>query len=230
MKSGFILEDVPETRQWLTVLLQEAFEGIAVKEAGTVREGAHLVRSAQFDIALIDLSLPDGSGLDVLRAYRKATPEGAAIVTTVMSDDSHIVSALAAGADGYLLKEQPYEMLVRQLRQMSSGIPALSPSVARRIMSHFRLTGPLESEEGNLTKRETEVLALIARGLRNSEAAATLGISENTVSGYIKTIYRKLGISSRAEASWHASRMGLNSGHETPQTPGATTDRLGRAE
>ena len=216
MRSGFILEDVPETRQWLTVLLQEAFEGISVQAAGTVREGAQLVRSAAFDVALIDLSLPDGNGLDVLRSYRKASPEGAAIVTTVMSDDSHIVSALAAGADGYLLKEQPYEMLVRQLRELSSGIPALSPSVARRIMSHFRLTGPLESEEENLTKRETEVLALIARGLRNSEAAAALGISDNTVSGYIKTIYRKLGISSRAEASWHASRMGLNNGQEIP--------------
>ncbi|WP_243614601.1 response regulator [Shimia aestuarii] len=211
MRLGFILEDVPETRQWLTVLLQDAFEGISVQTASTVREGTQLVQGTVFDVALIDLSLPDGNGLDVLRSFRKASPEGAAIVTTVMSDDGYIVSALAAGADGYLLKEQPYEMLVRQLRELSSGIPALSPSVARRIMSHFRLTGPIESEEGDLTKRETEVLALIARGLRNSEAAAALGISENTVSGYIKTIYRKLGISSRAEASWHASRMGLNS-------------------
>src|SRR5690606_37133972 len=97
----------------------------------------------------------------------------------------------------------------RQLRQMAEGIPALSPSVARRSMEHFRRTGPAAPDD-DLTARVREVLGLIGRGLRNGEVSAQLGISENTVAGYIKSIYRKLGISSRAEALWHASRLGLS--------------------
>ena len=92
---------------------------------------------------------------------------------------------------------------------MAEGLPALSPSVARRIMEHFRRTGPA-APDNDMTGREREVLGLIGRGLRNAEVAVQLGISENTVAGYIKSIYRKLGISSRAEASWHASRLGLS--------------------
>ena len=203
-----IVEDLSETRRWLAEIAGSAFPGCTIVEAVSMRAGiAEAARNA-FDIALIDLGLPDGSGLEVLRAIRVEPHETICVVTTVMGDDASIVGALSAGAEGYLLKEQPRELLVRQLRQTAQGIPALSPSVARRIMEHFRRTGPAAMEDG-LTARERDVLALIGRGLRNGEAAEALGLSENTVSSYIKTIYRKLGISSRAEASWHAARMGL---------------------
>lgn len=203
-----IVEDLSETRRWLAEIAGSAFPNCTIVEAVSMRAGiAEAARNA-FDIALIDLGLPDGSGLEVLRAIRVEPRETICVVTTVMGDDASIVGALSAGAEGYLLKEQPRELLVRQLRQTAQGIPALSPSVARRIMEHFRRTGPAAMEDG-LTARERDVLALIGRGLRNGEAAEALGLSENTVSSYIKTIYRKLGISSRAEASWHAARMGL---------------------
>lgn len=110
-----------------------------------------------------------------------------------------------------LLKEQPRELLVRQLTDTVEGVPALSPSVARRIMEHFRRTGP-NTEETTLTARERDVLGLVGRGLRNSEVAQALQLSDHTVAGYIKSIYRKLDISSRAEASWHAARLGLGDG------------------
>ena len=211
MKQILIVEDVTETRRWLATLVTTAFPGAAVAEAATRRQGLDALRDP-FDLALIDLSLPDGSGLDVLRALRAAHPGSLAVVTTAIADDSHIVAALCSGAEGYLLKDQPPEVLIRQLRQLTLGIPALSPAIARRIMQHFRLTGPTDPVEATLTQRESEVLALIGRGLRNQEVAQTLGLSDSTVAGYIKTVYRKLGISSRAEASWHATRMGLNSG------------------
>lgn len=163
-----------------------------------------------FDLALIDLGLPDGSGLDVLRLLRRGSPEAIAVVTTVMGDDASIVAALSAGADGYLLKESTPAVLARQLAQLSIGMPAISPAVARRIMEHFRLTGPTAEIDAQLTERETEVLGLIARGLRNAEVAAEMGIAETTVAGYIKIVYRKLGIGSRAEAAWHANRLGLH--------------------
>lgn len=212
MKSVLILEDVSETLQWLGEIAVEAFPGCAVTGVSSVRDALEAMEGQDFDLALIDLRLPDGSGLEVLRQLQAGAPATVCIVTTAMADDSSIVGALSAGASGYLLKEQMREGIIRQLQQIKEGVPALSPSIARRIMEHFRRTGPASGETGNLTAREQEVLTLIGRGMRNAEVAVQLGLSENTVSGYIKAIYRKLGISSRAEASWHAAQLGLSFG------------------
>jgi len=210
MKSVLILEDVSETLHWLGEIAAEAFPRCHVTGVSSVRDALAAIDRQSFDLALIDLRLPDGSGLDVLRRLRATFPETICIVTTAMADDSSIVGALSAGASGYLLKEQMREGIIRQLQQIREGVPALSPSIARRIMEHFRRTGPSAGETGNLTARELEVLTLIGRGIRNAEVAAELKLSENTVAGYIKVIYRKLGISSRAEASWHAAQLGLS--------------------
>lgn len=209
MRSALIVEDVAETRKWLAEIVTQAFPGCRVYGAGDVAAALVAVEDAVFDLALIDLGLPDGSGLEVLRALREAHPETVCVITTVVGDDAHIVSALSAGAQGYLLKEQPAELLGRQLRQLTDGVPALSPSIARRIMEHFQRTGPVMDDGCDLSEREKQTLSLIARGFRNAEAAAHLGIAECTVASHIKAIYRKLGISSRAEASWHATRLGL---------------------
>lgn len=205
-----LLEDVAATRDWLADLLRQAFgPPLDIVEAPTRAAGLVASRAGNHDLALIDLGLPDGDGLDVLRALRARPDCGPCIVTTVLADDGHIVSALSAGAEGYLLKDQPPEVLVRQLRQHRDGIPALSPRIARRIMEHFRFTASPVDDASQLTDRESEVLALIGRGLRNAEVARSLNLTENTVAGYIKSIYRKLNISNRAEASWHANRLGL---------------------
>ena len=203
-------EAMAEPRRWLAGLVSAAFPGAALAEAASQRAGLHAAEAGGFGMALIDIGLPDGSGLEVLRALRQTAPETLCIVTTVLGDDANIVAALSVGAAGYLLKEQPGAVIVAQLRQAAQGVPALSPAIARRIMDHFRYTGPAAPAEQGLTARETEVLALIARGLRNAEVAAELRLAESTVASYIKDIYRKLGISSRAEASWHATRLGLN--------------------
>ncbi|HET7333866.1 MAG TPA: response regulator transcription factor [Rhizomicrobium sp.] len=212
MKTTLIVEDVLETRRWLSTIVRNAFADCVIDEAPNVRRANQAIAAGDYDLALIDLGLPDGSGLDVLRNLRQASARTICVVTTVMGDDAHIVAALSAGAHGYLLKSQPPDVLTRQLTQLTEGVPALSPSIARRIMEHFRLTGPAAEADGALTARETEVLGLIGRGLRNVDVAESLGLSENTVATHIKAIYRKLGISSRAEASWHATRMGLGDG------------------
>lgn len=209
MNHILIVEDISETRNWLSDIASAAFPGCTIGVAGTMRGGMAEVARHDYDLALIDLGLPDGSGLEVLRNLRLVRPQTVSVVTTVMGDDAHIVAALSAGADGYLLKEQPEDLLTRQLRQLAAGIPALTPSIARRIMEHFRYTGPADDPEDELTGRERDVLALIGRGLRNGEVADELGLAEGTVASHIKAIYRKLGISSRAEAAWHAARMGL---------------------
>lgn len=209
MKYVLIVEDIAETRLWLTNIIKDTFGDTIVATAATVRDGVRLTSEKEYDLALIDLGLPDGTGLDVLRHIKSNCPKTLCVITTVMGDDAHIVAALSAGAQGYLLKEQPAVMISKQLAQLAEGLPALSPSIAQRIMEHFRLTGPAAESEHQLTAREQEVLALIGRGMRNIDAAKALNLAETTIASHIKSIYRKLGISSRAEASWHATQLGL---------------------
>ncbi len=209
MKSILILENVTETRQWLARLLASAFPAPLTTEASCLADVPDsLIKENDFDLALIDLRLPDGCGLDTLRRIRVLSPATLCVVVTSFGEDSDVVAALAAGADGYLLKDQPEDQIRVQLADLSHGLAAISPGIARRIAKHFSLTGPT-AQEDSLTRRESEVLALISRGLRNAEVAESLEISSNTVASHIKAIYHKLSISSRAEASWHATRLGL---------------------
>lgn len=204
-----ILEDLAETRRWLAQIVGEAFPGCTITEASSQREGLAAARAGGHDLALIDLALPDGSGLDVVRMLRRHDPEALVVVATVMGDDSSIIAAISAGAHGYLLKDSPADLFVTQLAQLRSGYPALSPSVARLMMQHFASTAFVPEGAELLTPRESEVLTLVAQGLRNSEVAEQLHLTAHTVAGYIKSIYAKLGISNRAEAARRAARLGL---------------------
>jgi Response regulator containing a CheY-like receiver domain and an HTH DNA-binding domain len=212
-----VVEDVRETREWVVRLVRQALSPVAprlsVTETATMRQALGAIGpkadNPGFDLAFIDLSLPDGDGFRVLRYLKSQSPATVGVVTTAMAADSDIVAALAAGAQGYLLKDQPEELIVRQIAAIQAGVPAISPPIARRIMEHFRLTGPNTEPESLLTEREQEVLSLIGRGQRVPEVAQILGVAHSTIATHIKSIYAKLGISSRAEAAVHASRMGL---------------------
>lgn len=208
-----IVDDLAEARNWLNGIAQAAFPAPhEIDSVTTMQAGLSAATRHSYDVALIDLRLPDGSGIEVLRALRQKSSDTLCVITTVMGDDAHIVAALSTGANGYLLKEQPSETIIRQLQQLAEGIPALSPAIARRIMEHFQLTGPAAPPEESLTAREKQVLALISRGMRNVDVSEQLSLSGNTVATHIKSIYRKLGISSRAEASWYATMLGLAPG------------------
>ncbi len=205
-----IVEDLAEARRWLQGVAKAAFPAPHdIDTTATMQAGFAAASQRDYDVALIDLKLPDGSGIEVLRTLRQRSLKTLCVVTTAMGDDVHIVAALSAGANGYLLKEQPSDTIIQQLSQLSKGIPALSPAIARRIMDHFQLTGPAAEPDERLTEREKEVLALISRGMRNVDVSEHLSLSSNTVATHIKSIYRKLGISSRAEASWYAAMLGL---------------------
>lgn len=204
-----ILEDVRQSREWLAGIVQDIFPESEIVKAATLRSAGEAVSRQKFDLALVDLSLPDGEGSTLLWRLSREQPDCMSVVTTVMAADSAIVSALAAGAQGYLLKSEPEDVLQHQLRLLLTGVPPLSPQIARRIMQHFQLTGPNYESTSNLTKRETEVLRLIARGLRVAEVAESLGLADSTVISHIKSVYRKADISNRAEAALHASKLGL---------------------
>lgn len=222
---GLVVEDDPQTRDWLTGCLRAAFGDVPVSTAENVAGARAWLadRNAAGDdgrmlIALIDLGLPDGSGVDVVRLL--AGKENAVpVVTTIYDDDGHLFDAVAAGAAGYLLKDRSAPMMVDYLRRIQSGEPPMSPSLSRRILEYFRTAAapappeqapePTQEPVAALTPRERDVLALLGRGLRTSEAAGVLKLSEHTVAGHIKAIYAKLNISSRAEAALEARNRGL---------------------
>ncbi|MEF7614562.1 response regulator transcription factor [Aquincola sp. MAHUQ-54] len=237
-----ILEDNPVARSFLCRVVRESFsDSIVITEAGdleTARKHISLTGGARglhgvdpFKLILVDLELPDGNGMELLAelVHYPATK----IVTTLYSDDDHLFPALQRGADGYLLKEDRFEVLVEELQKIVRGQPPLSPAIARRLLTHFRgsqdgggivdsgfstpfgyansrpvpIEKPLDHER--LTPRENEVLTYLSKGFTIKEIASLMGIKWFTVNDHIKSIYKKLNVSSRAEAAVLASKQGL---------------------
>ncbi|TWO65005.1 response regulator transcription factor [Caenimonas sedimenti] len=216
MKHALIVEDLPDIRAWLGEVAISAFPELQVTSAARRDEALRCIQGGRFDLALIDLGLPDGSGLDVVAALRRAQPQALPVVVTIYDDDDHLFPALQAGAFGYLLKEQPRETLVAQLLRMVDGEPPLSPPIARRVLAYFATAAEMRQaamrqleEQVHLTDRETEVLQRVAKGYTLPEIAQQFGLSRHTIADYIKQIYRKLNVSSRAEAALEAARRGL---------------------
>jgi len=213
-----LVEDHVATRDWLCKVLGEVFSGIEVTTAGSVREGGQLLdqwlaQDRQADIALVDLGLPDGSGVQVLRRLVEEAPATRRIVTTAYGDDAYLLEAIGAGAQGYLLKEEEASSLADTLRRIERDEPPLSPSIARRMLAHFgggmSPRPASDDDDADLTAREKETLTLLARGYTIGEVAEQLGLSPHTVASYAKTIYQKLHVTSRAEATREAIRRGF---------------------
>jgi two-component system, NarL family, nitrate/nitrite response regulator NarL len=241
-----ILEDNPVARSFLCRVVRESFsDTIVITEAGdleTARRQIGPLAGPQgevrpgddpFKLILVDLELPDGNGMELLAEL--ARYPATKIVTTLYSDDDHLFPALQCGADGYLLKEDRFEVLVEELQKIVRGQPPLSPAIARRLLTHFRggaaggapdsgptplgagflssrpmalgRGAPLDHER--LTPRESEVLTYLSKGFTIKEIANLMGIKWFTVNDHIKSIYKKLNVSSRAEAAVLASKQGL---------------------
>ncbi|HEX5373246.1 MAG TPA: response regulator transcription factor [Aquabacterium sp.] len=221
MKHILLLEDLPEIRAWLKTLALQVFPGAQISESARVHDALQLVNAQRFDVAMLDLGLPDGSGVEVVQALRDKQPDVQSVVVTIHDDDEHLFPALQAGAFGYLLKEQSREQLAEQLQRIAQGEPPLSPSIARRVIQYFTAQARMAPQQptGNeadsvtphvqLTDRENEVLLRVAKGFTLPEIGQQLNLSRHTIADYVKQIYRKLNVSSRAEAALEAQRLGL---------------------
>lgn len=208
MQTALIIEDHAEARAWMCQAIAEAFTGMQVHQAGDLAGARAALEHITPDITLIDLGLPDGGGASLIPGIKKRCPQGWVIVVTVFDDDRHLFDALRSGADGYLVKDQCRDGLARQIEKIMQGQPPLSPSVARRMLEFFR-TDSRQDASSTLTPREVDVLCLIAKGYSTSSTASMLGISSHTVAGYVKDVYRKLNVGSRAEAALEAVRRGF---------------------
>ena len=137
MNNILLLEDLPEIRAWLRKLVLQVFPGAHISESARVQDAVELAAAVKFDLALIDLGLPDGSGVKVVTKLRDVQPDAQSVVVTIHDDDEHLFPALQAGAFGYILKEQARELITEQLQRISQGEPPLSPSIARRVIAYF---------------------------------------------------------------------------------------------
>jgi len=202
-----LVEDDELVRSEVSVFFETPPLEISVIACGDVASAVRAIASpAQFDVALVDLGLPDGSGLDLIHGLRCERPNCPVIVFTIYGDADSLFDALRAGACGYLLKQTPPARLHAALLDALAGGAPMSPSVARLVVSSFATN---EAPGAQLTSREREVLGLLARGHTYADIAKALGIGLGTVQGYVKSVYGKLEIGSKAEAAACAARLGL---------------------
>jgi DNA-binding NarL/FixJ family response regulator len=199
-----VVDDHPLTRAALVGLLEQ-HQFPVVAEAGDGAEAIERARQLQPDIVLLDLSMPGMGGLEALSRMRAAAPGCEVVVLTASGTEENLLAAIRAGAAGYLLKTEPPERIAEFLSGVAHGEAALSGEVARRLLDRVRDGGRLdagvpESIASGLSAREVEVLLLLDEHLGTDEIAKRLFISEHTVRSHVKSLLRKLGVSSRREA------------------------------
>ncbi|MCE2744552.1 MAG: response regulator transcription factor [Burkholderiales bacterium] len=190
-----------------------------VGQAFTLKEALGLVEKLQPEVVLVDLGLPDGSGLELIAHIHQHMPGCESMVLTVFGDESHVISSIEAGATGYLTKDTRTADILDRLKQLRAGGSPISPVIARRLLKRFRgaftpdqlptSKTALNQEFTPLSEREQQVLEMVAKGFMQAEIADILGVSINTVSTYIKRIYKKLAVNSRTSAVHRANALGL---------------------
>ena len=195
------VDDHPLLREGLALVIGSQPDMTMVAQAATGAEAVQMFRQHLPDVTLMDLRLPDMSGIDALLAIRAEFPEARVIMLTTFEGDANIRRALEAGARGYLLKSTPPADLVETIRQVHAGRKGIPPNVAARIAEHLG--------DETLTERELDVLRLVAGGNRNREIAERLFISEETVKVHVKHVMEKLSASDRTQAVAIALRRGI---------------------
>ena len=214
-----VLEDLTRPREWLVEQVMQAFGPATLVDAATnLGDARALVLAHSYALALVDWALPDGNASALITWLCMNRPATITVVATIHDDDERAFAALRSGARGYLLKSQRNELVQVQLKGIDLGQPPMSPAIASKVMNHFRQPAASARTAGSgshmpadeqLSARESEVLGLIAKGYKNAEVADKLGLTPSTIGTYVRDIYQKLGISSRAQAALAADRLGL---------------------
>ncbi|MCB1588175.1 MAG: response regulator transcription factor [Xanthomonadales bacterium] len=212
MVSVLVVEDEPRTRDRLAAIVAARPDWRLLGNCGSLQEALIALQAERPDVLLLDLGLPDGSGLFLLQWLRERNAHTGTLVISVLGDESSVLRAIEQGAGGYLLKDADDAAVEAAIRQLLAGGAPLSPSIAVHLMR--RLQGPprghrAEIDGMGLTERELELLRLIAKGLSYDEVGQLMGLKYNTITSYAKELYRKLQVHSRAEAVFEAQQLGL---------------------
>jgi two-component system response regulator DevR len=203
----FLLDDHEVVRRGVRELLESEDDLEVVGEAGTVQEALARIPPTNPDVAVLDVRLPDGSGVEVCREVRSARPDLACLMLTSFSDDEALFESILAGAAGYVLKEVRGGELVTSIRRVAAGETLLDPAVTTRVLERLR-RGPDEDPRlTGLTDQERRILELLADGLTNRQIAEQMILAEKTVKNYVSNLLSKLGMSRRTEAAVYAARL-----------------------
>jgi two-component system response regulator DevR len=198
-----LIDDSPIIRLGLRSALEDYTDITIVAEAGSAADGLAAVAKHKPDVVLLDLHLPDKSGLQVCRELLKARPQTKVLVLTSSSNERNVQEALSAGARGYLLKDNDGAALASALRTVASGQPVLDPSMASQVLNLVKNRGEMTAagKLSQLSPQERRVVAYLADGLTNKEIGDRLGLTEKTVKNYLATIFSKLNIARRTQAA-----------------------------
>jgi DNA-binding NarL/FixJ family response regulator len=212
-----IVEDDLDFREALIQALLAAPDMRPAGTAGSRAKGLALLREAPADVLLVDIGLPDGSGIDVIRAATERWPTCSIMVSTHFGDETHVMRSIEAGAAGYLLKDSSQAKIVGEIRSLARGGSPISPIIARQVLARFRpgaAASPVSGEVPGhapqaLSVREKEVLDFITKGFTAHEIARLMDLSPFTVRTFVRRIYAKLKVSSKAQAIYEARNQGI---------------------
>lgn len=213
-----LVEDDVEVQNAIVAAVSASPDMRIADVASTRAAGMRALQQLLADVLLVDLGLPDGSGIDVIRAASALWPTCAVMVCTTFADEAHVLQSIEAGASGYLLKDGAAGDMLAEIRSLHGGGSPISPLIARQILTRFRAAPtaaahavPARSNESAtaLSAREKEVLELITKGFTADEIAKLMQVSPHTVQTYVRRIYTKLKVTSKAEAIYEARNQGL---------------------
>ncbi len=206
----FLLDDHELVREGLRAVLEREADIEVCGEAATATEGLAGIEATRPDVALIDLLLPDGDGLDVCRGISERFPDVACLILTSYSNDDVLLSAIRANASGFLLKRTAGSELVRCVRIVADGGSLIDPALTGRLLDRLRSGGIEQGHEtalGSLSPQERRLLDHLAEGLSNRQIAERMGLAEKTVKNYVSNLLRKLKMSSRTEVAVYVTNL-----------------------
>lgn len=214
-----VVEDDMHFQQAFAEAIEAAPDLHLAGVAGTRNAGLALLDGPAVDVLLVDLGLPDGSGIDVIRAALDRWPACGVMVSTTFGDETHVMQSIEAGAAGYLIKDSTPGRIIEEIRNMASGGSPISPMIARQVLQRFRQHAggtaaavpapPPVREQVTLSAREQEVLNYITKGFTSEEIAGLMQVSRHTVQTFVRRIYAKLKVNSKMEAIYEARHHGL---------------------
>jgi two-component system response regulator DevR len=209
-----VVDDHEVVRQGLVSLLERREHFQVVAEAGTAAEAVEMTRRFEPDLVVMDVRLPDGSGIEACREIRAEFPNTRVVILTSYPDEEAVLSAIIAGASGYLLKQIRSRDLVSALESVGRGESLLDPAVTEKVLDRVRriATGTYTDEMAQLTQQEQKILLLVAEGKTNKEIAAEVFLSDKTVKNYVSSILSKLNLERRAQAAAFVARHRLKGG------------------
>jgi two-component system response regulator DevR len=209
-----VVDDHEVVRQGLVALLERREHFQVVAEAGTAAEAVEMTRKFEPDLVVMDVRLPDGSGIEACREIRAEFPGTRVVILTSYPDEEAVLSAIIAGASGYLLKQIRGRDLVSALESVGRGESLLDPAVTEKVLDRVRriATGTYTDELAQLTQQEQKILLLVAEGKTNKEIASEVFLSDKTVKNYVSSILSKLNLERRAQAAAFVARHRLKGG------------------